>query len=261
MKKILMTLAAVLCCAMTTTVFTACDSDDNVTYKKTYMYEVKLDTQVSVGSSDEAKTILDAFNNALEVNSNVYNTFESPKDKDMKSKCDAVSKQFTNVKSAYLVYNLYRVTLDPTPGASELKESIATYQFGQALTTPYVTYALSSNETDAYAALEAKKGSLEEKVYNASLKTLRRLLGYHRSTSTSYTSSSSAFESKLSKIAGSYFPESKDDEQYVIQLCDSIAQAHAKDTLAVEAVVKLSTVGLINNQEKEIWKHTFPANF
>ena len=29
MKKILMTLAAVLCCAMTTTVFTACSSDDN----------------------------------------------------------------------------------------------------------------------------------------------------------------------------------------------------------------------------------------
>ena len=29
MKKILMTLAAVLCCAMTTTVFTACGSDDD----------------------------------------------------------------------------------------------------------------------------------------------------------------------------------------------------------------------------------------
>ena len=29
MKKILMTLAAVLCCAMTATVFTACGSDDD----------------------------------------------------------------------------------------------------------------------------------------------------------------------------------------------------------------------------------------
>ena len=41
MKKVLMTLAAVLCCAMTTTVLTSCNSDssnDDAAYDKTPKY-------------------------------------------------------------------------------------------------------------------------------------------------------------------------------------------------------------------------------
>jgi hypothetical protein len=36
MKKILMTLAAVLCCAMTAITFTACGDDDDTNYPATY---------------------------------------------------------------------------------------------------------------------------------------------------------------------------------------------------------------------------------
>ena len=42
MKKILMTLAAVLCCAMTTTVFTACNNDDE-NEPREYTYNISLD--------------------------------------------------------------------------------------------------------------------------------------------------------------------------------------------------------------------------
>ena len=256
-----MTLAAVLCCAMTTTVFTACSSDDDVTYKKSYMYEVVWDNQVSVGYRQEATAIENALNTAVGFTGNYYSTLQSPKDNEMMSKCDAVVKGYSNINSAYLVFNLYRVTLDATPGSVKVSELIAKYEMGKALTQPYVTYALSTNADDAYAALEAKKATLDEKVYDASLQTLIRLVGYHSKKGSASINLSSQFESKLEKVLGVYYPESQSDEQYISHICDSISQAHASDTLAVEAIVKLSTIGLINNQEKQIWKHTFTTNF
>ena len=261
MKKMMMTLAAVLCCVMTTTVFTACSNNDDVTYKKSYMYEVKLDGQSSVGYSDEANAILNALNTEIGFNGNYYSTLQSPKDSEMKSKCEAIVKQqYSNIKSAYLVFNLYRITLDATPGSEKIAEVIATYEMGKALSQPYVTYALSTNADNAYAALEAKKATLEEKVYNASKKTLKKLVGYHTKNGSVSSNYPSQFESKLKNILGVYYPESQSDEQY-INICDSISQAHANDTLAVEAVVNLSTIGLINKQEKKIWSHTFQSNF
>lgn len=262
MKKIMMTLAAVLCCAMTTTVFTACSNNDDVTYKKSYMYEVKLDGQSSVGYSDEANAIVNALNTAIGFNGNYYSTLQSPKDSEMKSKCEAIVKQqYSNIRSAYLVFNLYRITLDATPGSEKIAEVIATYEMGKALNQPYVTYALSTNADNAYAALEAKRATLDEKVYKASRQTLTRLVGYHKNNSGVVINSSSLFESHLKNILGMYFPESQSDEQYITNICDSISQAHENDTLAVEAVVNLSTIGLINKQEKKIWSHTFQSNF
>ena len=54
MKKILMTLAAVLSCAMTTSVFTACSIEDNpapevVTDSKPFPYDQYMDTSVRPG--------------------------------------------------------------------------------------------------------------------------------------------------------------------------------------------------------------------
>ena len=60
MKKILMTLAAVLCCTMTTTVFTACGSDDDntntppaqpkvVAYQVDYSLEFPKEIEVTTG--------------------------------------------------------------------------------------------------------------------------------------------------------------------------------------------------------------------
>lgn len=256
-----MMLAAVLCCAMTTTVFTACSNNDDVTYLKSYMYEVKLDATNSVGYSEEAIAITNALNTAIGFNGNYYSTLQSPKDSEMKSKCDAIVKQqYSNIKSAYLVFNLYRITLDATPGSEKIAEVISTYEIGKALTQPYVTYTLSTNSDNAFAALEAKRATLDEKVYKASRQTLTQLVGYHKNNSGVVINSSSLFESHLKNILGVYYPESQSDEQYISNICDSISQAHKNDTLAVEAVVKLSTIGLINKKEKMIWGHTFPAN-
>ena len=52
MKKILMTLAAVLCCAMTTTTLTSCSIEDNpapVTDYKPFTYDSEIDNSVRPG--------------------------------------------------------------------------------------------------------------------------------------------------------------------------------------------------------------------
>ena len=53
MKKFVMTLAAVLCCAMTMTVFTACGGDDDDTPEApvtgAYQYWVEFDLTTSYG--------------------------------------------------------------------------------------------------------------------------------------------------------------------------------------------------------------------
>ena len=51
MKKILMTLAAVLCCAMISTVFTACGDDENESISDYAAYGVKVYTGSSINSN------------------------------------------------------------------------------------------------------------------------------------------------------------------------------------------------------------------
>jgi hypothetical protein len=51
MKKILMTLAAILCCAMISTVFTACGDDENESISDYAAYGVKVYTGSSINSN------------------------------------------------------------------------------------------------------------------------------------------------------------------------------------------------------------------
>lgn len=74
MKKILMTLAAVLCCAMTTVVFTSCGSDDDV---RDYNYSITLESPfVSTSGSNTPENWLDdvwkTYANAIGVSSSNF---------------------------------------------------------------------------------------------------------------------------------------------------------------------------------------------
>ena len=51
MKKILMTLAAVLCCAMISTIFTACNNSENDSVSDYAAYVVKVKSVISINSN------------------------------------------------------------------------------------------------------------------------------------------------------------------------------------------------------------------
>ena len=262
MKKLTL-LEAVIFCALTITVLNSCDND-LVTYKTSYSYEVKMDYSASVCYQDEATSAINAFNIAIGTDGYSYKAYETNQDNKMKSACESVKERFSNVNSTYMKFDLYRLTLSADPQTPKKEELIGTYSMGQALTTPFVTYSFSTNEDEAYAELQAKKDLLDDSLYTTSMRTLRTLLGRHVSSSgTGGTTSSvmySAFENKFSTILPKVWKENQNDETFLAATCDSIANAHASDALAVKAVVTLSKTGFLNKEVTPIWTKTFNAN-
>lgn len=264
MKKYLMTIAAVLCCLETTTVITSCDNDGKVTYTTSYTYEVRMDYQASVCYADDARNAINAFNNAIGTDGTTYKYHQTNQDSQMKSACEAVKKQFAGTESTYMKFDLYRITSSAEPGFEQKKDLIGTYVMGQALSKPFVSYSISTNQDEAYAALEAKKNNLDEKVYKASLKTLRSLLGRHTSSTSQYgtvsTNYNSVFDTYFKNTFIKVWEDRQQNDTYIASACDSIAAAHASDTLAVQATVTVSKTGFLNNQVTEIWSRTFTVN-
>jgi len=254
MKKI--TLFAAICCALTF-VFTACEPESTVEYPDAYLYEVYQDIQYLCYDPYEAAEIQAAFNKAIGYDSNMQKTLPAPQDAQMKAACEEVQKQYADAKSIYLKYDLYRITVSAKPGAEKKAEMISSYTMGQALTKTYTYYSFLANEEEAYAALEAQKESLEEKVYKASYRTLRHLIGIHKSSEGVYIKTPSIFESRLNKEFSQMEEDNPQLDSYVATVCDSIANAHAADTLTVEATVQIFKHQFLKEGQTEIWNHTF----
>ncbi len=116
MKKILMTLAAVLCCAMATNVFTSCNSE--VTGDFTYCVVTSDDTAAytTYWSSGAEKTVLEEVEKVatkLPVGTNAYliNGRESECDKKIKAAVDAGMDK-VEAKAGYgSVFDLSGVTV------------------------------------------------------------------------------------------------------------------------------------------------------
>ena len=258
MKKILMTLAAVLCCA--TTVFTSCSSEEEKPF--TYRYEVKL-VEVARYYADEYQQLQAAFNSAVGTDGTVYTYHKENQDSKMKSACDAVKRQYTNIQSVYFKFELIRIA--SAVGSQDVSTVLATYEFGQALTKPYVYYAFATNRDEAYAALEAKKATLDEETYKASLQTLKKLVGEHTVTTlpsggTKISHVSSVFEMHYQDEFVKPWLDNETSTQNLITTCNSIADEHANDVLAVDVVVAVTKTGFFDKKVTEVWRRTFPAN-
>ena len=159
MKKILMTLAAVFCCAMTATVFTACGSDDDddidtppaqpkvvayqVDYSLEFPQEIKVDSdvygnlyslckKVEVGYIDEnGQEQKEVINNGKWTKTVIY-----------KKSIEATLKLYiikpTNLNVETLPYNIYtnRITILP----DQLKGVTAIYDNGKSEKAPISTF-------------------------------------------------------------------------------------------------------------------------
>ena len=262
MKKNLFVNAAVLCCAVSILALTACDNDENVNYVKSYSYSISQSNMLDFTYYDQSESsdILDALNTAIGANGSIYNTLSSPDDQRMINACNNVVNRYSNIKSVYLVFDLVRETYDPAPEAGRKVDVIKTYKLGKALTEPYVTYSFTSNSEEAFAELENKKESLDEKVYKATRRSLIQIVGRHYSSGGIYGGTSSAFEGRFRGALGYPFKDNMDNQNYLVNVCDSIAQAHLNDTLAVKAVVNVCKTGILNEQQTSIKTYEFPVN-
>ena len=253
MKKIFMPFAATLCCGIAM-LFTACGANTN--YPTSYFYEVEQDIQYLCYNIYEASDIQNAFDKAIGYEGNMTVAYQTPQDEQMKAACEAVQKQYAGAKSIYLKYDLYRLTSSSEPGATKKKEIIGSYTMGQSLTKPYSYYKIQSNEEEAYEALKAQKESLDEHVYQASYRTLRHLLGIHHSSEGASFTSESVFDARFRDLFG-LDEDVPAFDNYIVTVCDSIANAHASDTLTVEAKVQILKYQFLKEGQTEIWNHTF----
>ena len=273
MKKFLMTLAALLCCVMTTTVFTACGDEDTPT---TYRYQIALDKRSSqfvdqiLYNATEEKDVLDALNQAIKYDGTVYTHYSEKQDDLMKAACEAVKKAYADKvpNSIYMKFDLYRI--DSEAGQSEMAEIIGSYELGQALTKPYVTYSIVTNHDEAYKALKTKQASLDTKVYEATFNTLKTLVGLHTvvtdtlssgAISTKYYDQHSVFEDHFKDMFGNLYLDSENGSNTIISYCDSVADSHANDTLTVEAVVAIQKTNFLTNECADVWRKTFQSNY
>lgn len=273
MKKFLMTLAALVCCVMTTAVFTACGDEDTPT---TYRYQVALDKRSSqyvdqvLYNATEEKDVLDALNQAIKYDGTVYTHYSEKQDDLMKAACEAVKKAYADKvpNSIYMKFDLYRI--DSEAGQSEMAEIIGSYELGQALTKPYVTYSIVTNHDEAYKALKTKQASLDTKVYEATFNTLKTLVGLHTvvtdtlssgAISTKYYDLHSVFEDHFKDMFGNLYLDSENGSNTIISYCDSVADIHANDTLTVEAVVAIQKTNFLTNECADVWRKTFQSNY
>lgn len=273
MKKFLMTLAALVCCVMTTAVFTACGDEDTPT---TYRYQVALDKRSSqyvdqvLYNATEEKEVLDALNQAIKYDGTVYTHYSEKQDDLMKAACEAVKKAYADKvpNSIYMKFDLYRI--DSEAGQSEMAEVIGSYELGQALTKPYVTYSIVTNHDEAYKALKTKQASLDTKVYEATFNTLKTLVGLHTvvtdtlssgAISTKYYDLHSVFEDHFKDMFGNLYLDSENGSNTIISYCDSVADSHANDTLTVEAVVAIQKTNFLTNECADVWRKTFQSNY
>lgn len=273
MKKFLMTLAALVCCVMTTTVFSACGDEDTPT---TYRYQIALDKRSSqfvdqiLYNATEEKDVLDALNQAIKYDGTVYTHYSEKQDDLMKAACEAVKKAYADKvpNSIYMKFDLYRI--DSEAGQSEMAEIIGSYELGQALTKPYVTYSIVTNHDEAYKALKTKQASLDTKVYEATFNTLKTLVGLHTvvtdtlssgAISTKYYDQHSVFEDHFKDMFGNLYLDSENGSNTIISYCDSVADSHANDTLTVEAVVAIQKTNFLTNECADVWRKTFQSNY
>ena len=268
-----MTLAALLCCVMTTAVFTACGDEDTPT---TYRYQVALDKRSSqyvdqvLYNATEEKDVLDALNQAIKYDGTVYTHYSEKQDDLMKAACEAVKKAYADKvpNSIYMKFDLYRI--DSEAGQSEMAEIIGSYELGQALTKHYVTYSIVTNHDEAYKALKTKQASLDTKVYEATFNTLKTLVGLHTvvtdtlssgAISTKYYDLHSVFEDHFKDMFGNLYLDSENGSNTIISYCDSVADSHANDTLTVEAVVAIQKTNFLTNECADVWRKTFQSNY
>jgi DNA-binding winged helix-turn-helix (wHTH) protein len=237
MKKTLMTLAAVFC-TMIAVMLTSCEKE--TINKRGYTYDVETGWWVERNQA-EHNAIVSAIEQILGNEGTMLHVYYDLQDERIKSSCEALKDQYSNLQSTLLTYFIIRNTDD---ASGRTKDTIATYFFGRAAGAPYAKYKLDRHTHEMIEQLNAIRDSIGEEMYQAQRRTFNRI-GHE-------------FTSKLQEYTDHYNPEAE-STQRVLFLCDSIANAHLNDSIFVPIHLTVSKIDLFN-QSTDIWDRTLPAN-
>ena len=249
----LATLAAILCCAVTTTVFTACGDDDTPTspVAGAYQYWVEFDLTTSYGYYDtEVATLKAALNRAVGLEGSIYKkTYTSNQDTQMKAACEEVIAQYSNVQSLLLTYTLYG-----NNGEYGKTVKVASLTAGKSLTTPYATILFDSeNDTEAMKALRDSLYSLKTAADSATVERLR-------SKTNDFSTKVVLNVKDAIKDVNEVWNVETDLDRYNEAFFDQIANAiEEPDSLLYSFTILVSKVRLPEVKRSKIWEKTYKA--
>ena len=256
-----MTLAAVLCCAMTTEVFTACGDDDVTTppVAGKYKYWVEANSlDFEVCDYTEATTIQKALNKAVGLNE--YNVFEktynSRKDAEMKAACEAVLKQYTDTKSLYLLYVL--MTND---GENGKNVPVAQLIGGRSTITPCAKISMDfNNDTKEFIAVCDSLKKLKTPADSLKADEFKTEANARRTNITNdFNNAMKIFKNENNKYK--WWIDNENLAKYNAAYFDGIAAPHLNDSLAYDVTITIEKWSLPSNKTEQIWTHTFKKNY
>ena len=135
------------------------------TYINSYSYIVTYEDHASWGINEDAAAIYAELCQAVGCEPKVYSApTTAPQDDAMKAACNSVisKNQELGKKSVYLRYYLIRQYVKMEPPRTEVLDTIAKYELGDALTTKYVYYGYVSNHTEAFDQFKQLMGGMRE---------------------------------------------------------------------------------------------------
>ena len=248
-----MTAAAILCCAMTTTVFTACGDDDTPTspVAGAYQYWVEFDLTTSYSyDGTEAATLKAALNRAVGLEGNIYKkTYTSNQDTQMKAACEEVIAEYPNLQSVLLTYTLYG-----NNGEYGKAVVVASLKAGKSLTTPYATILLDADyDTAAMRAVVDSLYSLRTASDSAKVARLRDKTNDFRTKV--YLDIKEAI-----KDVNEVWKVEKDLDKYNEAFFDQIANAvQEPDSLIYSFNILVTKVNLPEKKRSKVWEKTYKA--
>lgn len=256
MNKIFITLATVLCCWATITVFTAC-GDDNPTSTSPvagpYQYFVEFDITSSYGYNlSEASTLNDALNRAVGLDGNIYRkTYFSNQDSQMKAACEKVLEQYPDLQSLLLGFKLYG-----NDGVAGQVLVVSNLKAGKSLKIPYATLLVDVDyETKAIKNIVDSLYSLRTASDSAKVERLRKKTNDFR------TKVVLDIKDAIKDVNEKWnVDENLDgyDETFFSQIADAVQEP---DSLLYDFSVLVTKVRLPEIQRSMIWEKDYKAYY
>lgn len=227
-------------------------------YYKGYSYKIEYNSLVSYRVMDEYNDVYAELCAAANYKpGQSYNNAPSPSDEARKAACKAVQDKYANkeMHSPYMLFNLYKLTSDPSPDGGDTSELIGTYYFGDALKKKYVFIKYTSNYDEAFAGFkQAIDRETQHDLYVECGQT--------------YIAIKQAWADWLDKpengspaITAFPWKDSKENTDWLIEGCNIIYDSNKDRKHPTDLTYTLTKTDFFDEKEKSvIWEKTFEAN-
>ena len=229
-------------------------------YIDSYEYIVKYDFVNSYGVYDEAHAIYDELCEAVGCQPTVFSTpTPAPQDEAKKTACSNVVKKNEELgkNSIYLRYLLIRQFVKMAPPTTYTLDTLAVYEMGDAMFSPYAFYKYTNNHKEAWNAVKEPLAGQEETDYYKECAKSYLLLwqDFHNFMDTQDP------ETGAAAITARPWRDNEDMRNFIKEGCDIIADNYSDSPYPVSLTYTVNKIPFPGPGEPSVlWQKTFEGN-